>query len=94
MKKVAVLVRSPDRQHEALRSALGCLLENHEVIYLVLDYQVQLDKAFRENLSFLDEMDGRRFSNHFHNVDLHGFVYLTLAQIRELLREQDIIIPF
>jgi len=94
MKKVAVLVRQPHRQYEALRSGLGCLLEDHQVTYLVLDYPVQLDEAFADNLGFLDEMEGRRFSNHPVNVKQHGFTYKSLAEMGELLREQDVIIPF
>lgn len=93
-KKVAILVRQPHRHHESLRSSLGCLLENHLVSYLVLDYEIQQDQAVLDNLEFLDEMEGERFSNHPANVEQHGFTYLSLAQMGELLREQDIIIPF
>jgi hypothetical protein len=39
-------------------------------------------------------MEGTRFSNYPANVEKHGFGYLSLAQMGELLREQDIIIPF
>jgi hypothetical protein len=94
MKKVAVLARHPHRQYEALRSSLGCLLEDHAVTYLVLDYEVQLDEAFTDNLGFLDEMEGHRYSNHPVNVEQHGFAHKSLAEIGELLRDQDIIIPF
>ncbi|HEY9073016.1 MAG TPA: hypothetical protein VIN67_02690 [Desulfobaccales bacterium] len=94
MKKVAILARQPDRQFEALRSSLGCLLENHEVTYLVLDYEVQEGEAFSNNLEFLDDMEGRRFSNVPANVEKHGFGALSLGEMGELLREQDIIIPF
>jgi hypothetical protein len=94
MKKVAVLARHPHRQYEALRSSLGCLLEDHAVTYLVLDYEVQLDEAFTDNLGFLDEMEGQRYSNHPVNVAQHGFAYKSLPEMGELLRDQDIIIPF
>ncbi len=94
MKKVAVLVRQPHRQYEALRSSLGCLLEDHRVSYLVLDHEIQADEAFLDNLGFLDEMEGRRFSNNAANVGKYGFTPMTLAQMAELLRDQDIIIPF
>jgi hypothetical protein len=94
MKKVAILARQPQRHYEALRSSLGCLLENHQVTYLVLDYEMELDEAFSDNLGFLDEMEGRRFSNHPANVEKHGFGFLSLADMGELLREQDIVIPF
>lgn len=94
MKKVAVLTRHPHRQYEALRTSLGCLLEDHQVTYLVLDYEVHLDEAFTDNLGFLDEMEGKRFSNHPANVARHGFTPLSLPEMGELLRDQDIIIPF
>lgn len=94
MKKVAVLVRQPHRQYEALRSSLGCLLEDHRVSYLVLDHEIQADEAFLDNLGFLDEMEGRRFSNNAANVEKYGFTPMTLAQMGELLRDQEIIIPF
>ncbi len=94
MKKVTVLVRQPHRQYEALRSSLGCLLEDHAVTYLVLDHAVQLDEAFTDNLGFLDEMEGRRCSNHPVNIQEHGFAPITLTEMGQLLRGQDIIIPF
>jgi hypothetical protein len=94
MKKVAIMVRQPQRQHEALRSSLGCLLENLEVTYLVLDHEVPAEAPFTDNLSFLDDMEGRRFSNHPANAAQHGFTYMTLEDMGEFLRQQDIIIPF
>ena len=94
MKKVAVVVSQPQRQYEALRTSLGSLLEDHEVSYLVLDAEIQPDEAFSDNLGFLDEMEGRRYSNHPANVEKYGFTPLSLAEMGELLRQQDIIIPF
>lgn len=94
MKKVAVLVRHPKRHYEALRSSLGRLLEDHRVSYLVLDEEITPDEAFSDNLGFLEEMGGQRYSNHPANVAKYGFTYLNVAQMGELLRHQDIIIPF
>jgi len=94
MKKLAVVVRRPERQYEALRTSLGALLEDHEVSYLVLDAEVHPDEAFTDNLGFLDEMEGRRYSNQPAIVEKHGFTAISLAEVGELLRGQDIIIPF
>jgi len=94
MKKAAVVVRHPQRHYEALRTSLGCLLEDHQVSYLVLDEEIKPDEAFADNLGFLEEMEGRRYSNVPANVEEYGFTYLTLAEMGELLRRQDIIIPF
>jgi hypothetical protein len=89
-----VVVRQPHRQYESLRTSLGCLLEDHQVSYFVLDHEVSMDEAFADNLGFLDEMEGRRYSNHPANVEKYGFARATLAEVGELLRAQDIIIPF
>ena len=94
MKKLAVVVRDPQRQYEALRTSLGAILEDHEVSYLVLDEEIHPDEAFSDNLGFLDEMEGRRYSNQPANVEQYGFTSLSLAEMGELLRGQDIIIPF
>ena len=94
MKKVAVVVRHPQRHYEALRTSLGCLLEDHRVSYLVLDEEIEPDEAFTDNLGFLEEMEGRRYSNHPANVEKYGFTSMDLAAVGELLRQQDIIIPF
>ena len=94
MKKVAVVVRAPERHYEALRSALGCLLEDHQVSYVVLDQEITPDEAFSDNLGFLEEMEGQWVSNHPANTEKYGFTHLSLPEIGELLREQEIIIPF
>jgi len=94
MKKVAVIVRHPERQYEALRGSLGCLLEDHRVSYVVLNEEIFPDEAFTDNLGFLDEMEGLRYSDHPANVAKYGFTYLNMPQLGELLRHQDIIIPF
>jgi hypothetical protein len=94
MKKVAVVVRQPHRQYESLRTSLGCLLEDHQVSFLILDHEVSMNEAFADNLGFLEEMEGRRYSNHLANAAKYGFTFLTLAQMGELLRGQDVIIPF
>jgi hypothetical protein len=94
MKKVAVIVREPARHYEALRSALGCLLEDHQVSYVVLNQEIDPDEAFTDNLGFLEEMEGRRYSNNQANADKYEFTLLSMPEIGELLRGQEIIIPF
>lgn len=94
MKKVAVVVCEPKQHYEALRSALGCLLEDHQVSYVVLDREIDPDEAFRDNLGFLEEMEGRSYSNHPANAEKYGFTHLSLPEISELLREQEVIVPF
>jgi hypothetical protein len=95
MKKVAVLIKNPDQQYEGLRSSLGMLLYNTQVQMFVLNKEiVAMDEAYEDNMGFLDEMEGERFSNNQVNVEKYGFNYASTEQIGEMLREADLVIPF
>jgi len=95
MSKVAVLIRKPEQQYEGLRSSLGMLLYNTEVQMFVLDNEIaNMDEAYEDNMGFLDEMEGERFSNNQANVEKYGFKYATVEQIGEMLREADLVISF
>ncbi|MCF8105950.1 MAG: hypothetical protein K9K64_10730 [Desulfohalobiaceae bacterium] len=95
MKKIIVLVKDPDRQYEALRTSLGALLEMAEVSMVVLDHEIgSMDEAYSENMEFLDEMEGLRFSNNQVNVDKYGFQPANQAEIGDKIKESDIVIPF
>ena len=94
MKKVAVLINDSEQQYEGLRSSLGMLLYNTEVQMFVLDKEIaNMDEAYEDNMGFLDEMEGERFSNNRTNVEKYGFKYATLKQIGEMLRDADLVIP-
>jgi len=95
MRKVAVLIKESDQQYEGLRSSLGMLLYNTEVQMFVLNNEiVDMDEKYQDNMGFLDEMEGERFSNNKANVEKYGFKYATTEQIGEMLRLADIVIPF
>ena len=95
MKKVAVLVKEPEQQYEGSRSSLGMLLYNTEVQMFVLNNEIaDMDEAYQDNMGFLDEMEGERFSNNKANVEKYGFKYATTEQIGEMLRQADLVIPF
>jgi hypothetical protein len=95
MTKVAVLIKDPAMQYEGLRSSLGMLLYNTEVQMFVLNDEIaNMDEAYEDNMGFLDEMEGERFSNNQTNVEKYGFQYATLEQIGEMLRQADLIIPY
>jgi len=95
MSKVAVLIKNPEQQYEGLRSSLGMLLYNTEVQMFVLNDEIaNMDEAYEDNMGFLDEMEGERFSNNKANVDKYGFKFATVEQIGEMLREADLVIPF
>ena len=93
-KKVAVLIKDKERQYEGLRSSLGLLLENHIVSMFVLNHEIEISEEYVDNMKFIDEMGGARFSNVAENVDKHGFQVVTLDEVVLKLRENEVIIPF
>ena len=95
MKKVAVLVNDVEQQYEGLRSSLGMLLYETEVQMFVIDDEIaNMDEAYHDNMEFLDEMEGGRFSNNRANVEKYGFTYATIDEMGEMLQQADLVIPF
>jgi hypothetical protein len=62
-KRVAVITKDRDRQHEALRTGLGLLLESHSVSVFVLNHEIEPSEHSLDNLGFIDEMGGDRYSD-------------------------------
>lgn len=92
---IAVLVKDVDQQYEALRTSLGLLLEMAEVQMFVMNHEIKnMDEAYSENMAFLDEMEGERYSNNAANAEKYGFNFLTTSQIAEKLKGASLIIPF
>ena len=95
MKTVAVLVNKEEQQYEGLRSSLGMMLYNTFVQMFVVDKEIaDMDEAYRDNMEFLDEMEGERYSNNQANVEKYGFKYASIEEIAEMLRKADLVIPF
>ncbi len=93
-KKVAVLIRAQTRQYEGLRSSLGLLMENHIVSMFVLNHEIELTEEYQDNMGFIDELEGARYSNVTANVNKYGFQSVTMEEIAIKLRENEVIIPF
>ena len=93
-KKVAVLIKDKERQYEGLRSSLGLLMEFHIVSMIVLNHEIELTEEYKDNMEFIDEMEGTRYSNVPANVEKYGFQPLDLAAIPEKLKENEVIIAF
>ncbi|MCB2144901.1 MAG: hypothetical protein KQI81_00395 [Deltaproteobacteria bacterium] len=93
--KIAVLVKEVDQQYEALRTSLGLLLEMAEVQMFVMNHEIaNMDEAYSENMAFLDEMEGERYTNNAANAEKYGFKFLTTREIAEKLKEASQVIPF
>jgi hypothetical protein len=93
-KTVAVLIRDKERQYEGLRSSLGLLLEDHKIDMFVLEHEVEMTEEYSDNMGFIDEMGGYRFSNVPANVEKHGFQRVSLDDVAARLREHEVVIPF
>lgn len=95
MSAVAVLIRDVEQQYEGLRTSLGLLLEASEVHMYVLDHEIAvMDEAYQENMEFIDEMEGERFSNNMANVEKYGFKYVTLDDVIKRIKQAKFVIPF
>lgn len=95
MKKAAVLIKDVNQQYEGLRTSLGLLLESTEVSMYVLTHEIaDMNEAYSDNMAFLDEMEGERFSDNMANVEKYGFQYASIADISEKLKYADVVIPF
>jgi len=93
-KKVSVLIKDKDRQYEGLRSSLGLLLESHVVSMFVLDHEVEMTEEYSDNMGFIDEMGGARYSNVPANVEKHGFRAVKVEEIPARLEDQEIVVAF
>jgi len=95
VEKVAVLIKDFEQQYEGLRTSLGLLLEASWVYMYVLDHEIDSrDEIYMENLEFMDEMEGERFSNNQVNIEKYGFQLTNIEEMLAKLKEVDIIIPF
>ena len=95
MKQAAILIRDPEQQYEGLRTSVGLLLAGMRVQMFVLHHEIEtMDEAYRDNMLFMDEIGGERFSNNSENAEKYGFLHVTIAQAAERVRQADIVIPF
>lgn len=95
MQGVTVLIKDVEQQYEGLRTSLGLLLHATDVSMVVWDHEVaNMDEAYADNMEFLDEMEGRRFSNDQVNIDKHGFQPLDQQGLVRLINDSDLVIPF
>jgi hypothetical protein len=93
-KTVAVLIKDKERQYEGLRSSLGLLLEQHVISMFVLNHEVDMTEEYQDNMGFIDEMGGARYSNVPANVSKWGFKPIELDELAGKLKDSQLVIAF
>jgi len=94
MRQAAILIKDPKQQYEGLRTSVGLLLAGMRVQMFVLHHEIEtMDDAYRDNMLFMDEIGGERFSNNSENAEKYGFLHVTIAQAAKRVRQADIVIP-
>ncbi|MFO7727787.1 MAG: hypothetical protein R6X11_05620 [Desulfonatronovibrio sp.] len=95
MSGVTVIIKDKDQQYEGLRTSLGLLLHAASVNMVVLDHEIaDMNEAYEDNMGFLDEMEGEKYSNNQANIEKYNFKPLNQDQLVSMINQSDIVIPF
>ncbi len=96
--KAAILIRDTENQLEGLRSCIGLNMDMIEAhLFVIGEVQIPEEQAetFRENLEFLDDLEGKHFTETRANIEEWGyFKHIPLDDMAVMLRDYDLIIPF
>jgi len=64
------------------------------VSMFVLDHEIEMTEEYQDNMMFIDEMEGSRYSNVFSNVEKYDFKAVTPAEVAQMITENDLVIPY
>ena len=93
VKHCAVVVRDNQDIWEGTRTALGLAAHNYWSYLFVLDAEVEMTDALKENLEWLEEMECETISNVESNVQF-GFKFLPIEKAARELKKMELVIPF
>ena len=94
----AVIIRDAENQVEGLRSCIGLnmeMIEAHLFVIGVVQIPDNQLETYRENLEFLDDLEGKHYTDTLANVEKWGFFeYVSLEDMARMLGDYDLVIPF
>lgn len=93
VKHCAVVIRDQQDIWEGTRTALGLAAHNYWSYLFVLDVEVEMSEALKENLEWLEEMECESISNVESNGRF-GFKIVPLEKAARELKKMDLVIPF
>ena len=93
IKHCAVVVRRAEDVWEGGRTTLGLAAHNFWAYLFVLDVEVEMTEALKENLEWLEEMECEYISNLEINTK-NDFKYMSIDEIARELKKMDLVIPF
>ena len=93
IKHCAIVVRRPQDVWEGTRTALGLAAHNYWAYLFVLDVEIEMTEALKENLEWLEEMECETLSNLSIN-SRYGFKVMPLEKLARELKKMDLVIPF
>ena len=93
VKNCAVLVRRQEDIWEGTRTSLGLAAHNFYAYLFIIDLEVEMNEALRENLDWLEELECEYFSDRKEN-EKHKFKFMEREKISQRLTEMDLVIPF
>lgn len=93
IKHCAVIVRRPEDVWEGTRTTLGLAAHNYWAYLFVLNFEIEMTEALKENLEWLEETECQYLSNLEYNSQ-HGFEIIPLEKLARELKKMDLVIPF
>lgn len=93
IKHCSIVVRRPQDVWEGTRTALGLAAHNYWAYLFVLDVEIEMTEALKENLEWLEEMECETLSNLSIN-SRYGFKVMPLEKLARELKKMDLVIPF